>query len=115
MDDEKAVDMLLKCKERKLDIEDGRDGRSFRISVDGFPVLKAISKGSSFFMSMLPDIFTFSDWSGLIETRTIHFNVQTEDRMSVSFNTTPATKAEIISVVYDALVDINLYGYVNED
>jgi len=109
-----ALDKLCKCEERTLTYECLKDNREYAIYVDGVLAVRLVDKGSIYFVSMMPDIFTFSEWSGVIDTRTIKFDIGVKDHLTVSFTTQPVSLSELIQTMYSALVELNLYGYIYE-
>lgn len=112
LSDVEAIDKL-----RDRIIENGRDcqisddsGETV-IYIDGNPVF---AFEESYNVMMMPDVFNESNWSGLVMPHTL--DIEPKCRfMSVHFTTNPTTLAKICSVIEDAMIKINFYGYVESE
>lgn len=85
------------------------------IVVDNLVVLRARhAENGTFGLAMLPDIFTFSNWKGLVNVASIQYKLGAEDHLGVIFDTKQTELPELFRIIEDAVKDINLYGYTIE-
>lgn len=110
----KFIGEYTKSFDRDVKISTKEPGCDVAVIVDGMIALKATSKGTKLYLAMLPDIFTFSDWHGIVDTRSVKVQLKCEHNLDVMFTTQPTTLEEVLDVCKTAFADINLYGYTIE-
>lgn len=83
------------------------------IMIDNITVCSMNKVAEGYSMTMLPDIFIFSDWHSSFKAGDIHFNVKKGAHTFVSIDCVRATLGDILQFIKTAAVEINLYGYID--
>jgi hypothetical protein len=69
----------------------------------------------TFKISMLPDLFTFTDWRGKLSTSSIEYKVGATNYLGVTVDTKQSCIPEILDIIEESVKDINVYGYTTEE
>lgn len=92
------------------------DTNRISIFVDDHMVVHIVDNGDDIFgIAMLPDVFTLSEWKGILNTRSIQYKIGAKDYLGVIADTNKTCIPEILDIIMDAVKDINLYGYILEE
>ena len=81
--------------------------------LEGIKIFRAKKLKYCIHAEMLPDIFTYSNWSNNIVVGTLHFNGQGD--MCVNLDVKECDFGDLLSIIKDAVTDINLYAYKTTD
>ena len=81
------------------------------ITLDGIKIMESAPNGDGFKLRMLPDLFTFSNFAGLLVLNSIEFTLKVDDHLTVSAVTKPITMGAVYAAIAEAAVELNLYGY----
>lgn len=111
-DTDAAAEMFSKLAEeagREL-VSEVIDGATV-LTLDGVKIMESVPKGDGFKLRMLPDLFTFSNFAGLLVLNSIEFTLKVEDHLCVSAVTKPVTMGAVYTAIAEAAVELNLYGY----
>lgn len=91
------------------------DNGEAHIVVDNMPVITILPFHDVFSMAMLPDIFTLSEWKGIVNAGTIEYKLGAKDYLGVTLDTCQNVSiTTILNTIEDAVKEINLYGYTIE-
>lgn len=115
MTDEAATELFVDHVSAVRQCSVSTVGGKMEIVVDNLVVLRAChAENGTFGLAMLPDIFTFSNWKGLVNVASIQYKLGAEDHLGVIFDTKQTELPELFRIIEDAVKDINLYGYTIE-
>ena len=90
--------------------------KTLEIFVDDSIVIRIKdNEDGTYNLMMLPDVFTLSDWRGILNTVSIEYKVGAEDYLGIIVDTKQSCIPEILDIIVDAVRDINLYGYTLEE
>lgn len=107
----------LKRKSKDFSIENKKN--VWTITKGDIVVAKITKSNKSFHLAVMPDVYTCSrNRRSIIKPDTIHFDSRFSDDndfLSVSFDTIATTIEQVLAVFEEAILNINLYGYIIED
>ena len=66
---------------------------------------------NTYHLDMLPDVFALTEWSGILNPLTTNFDMGRDDKLCIGVDTFETNLADIFYAIGDVVVDINLYGY----
>ena len=107
----KIIDVLAEMNKHRK-VEYSETPNTITLTVDDIKILKAKKLKHCIHAEMLPDIFTYSNWSNNIIVDTLHFNG--EGNMCINLDLQECDFGDVLSIIKDAVCDINLYGYVSD-
>ena len=86
------------------------------ILVDNMTVIRIrFNNDDTFNLSMLPDVFTLSDWRRILNTSSLQFKPNADNYLGIIVDTKKSCIPEILDIIQETVRDINLYGYEMEE
>lgn len=107
------IDAVMQEISKKRECNISYTDDSLEIEVDGVRIFVATILDHSIKVEMLPDIFTYSNFPNDKIAGQVHFNGR--DKLSVYFGMTDCDVGDILEMIKDAIIDLNLYGYIVTD
>ena len=98
---------------RKLEVQQTPEQLTILVDDEKVFIADNTNEEDVYYLHMLPDLFSFSEWTGIISISTINYKTATEDGISVSFKTKHTNLATILETITEEVKEINLYGYIN--
>lgn len=80
--------------------------------IDGITVLRMSKDDGGIRVTILPDLYTYSSIKDHVIADSLHFNA--EGHLCVAFICDYETFEEVLQSIKDAVLELNLYGYVVE-
>lgn len=103
------VQMLTECRVAYVEVTP----TTASVVVDDITICTMDKVENGYKMSMLPDIFTFTDWHDTFKTGSVHFNIKHGKYRGVSVDCVKASLGDILQFIKTAAIEINLYGYID--
>ena len=86
-------------------------GDDVTIMADDVTVCTMYKVPGGYAVSMLPDIFIFSEWGNTFTAKDAHLNTKLGRFQCVFINCVRASLGDILQIIKTATVEMNLYGY----
>ena len=113
---EDAIANLVKIVESERKVEVFNEADCLSIFADDVLVIRIRTNGDDTFnLAMLPDIFTLTDWRGLVNTKSIQYKTGAEHYLGVELDTKETSIPELLDILAENVKDINVYGYSTEE
>lgn len=81
------------------------------IMADDITICKMKKVENGYKMTMLPDIFTFTEWGNTFRVGDVNFNYKPGKFSYIVIDCVRASLGDILQAIKTAAVEINLYGY----
>lgn len=83
------------------------------IMADNITICEMKKVENGYKMTMLPDIFTFTEWGNTFRAGDVHFNIKHGRFSYIVIDCVRASLGDILQAIKTAAVEINLYGYID--